>query len=88
MLLDGLKVVTRDGKTSTKYNHWMGSALMFASELCMWRKAGVVKERTKSTLKIGDRGVTCMFVRYKTNYGNNIYMMWNPNTNKIHNTVL
>ena len=35
--------------------------------------------------KIGDRGVTCMFVGFITNYDDNVYSMWNPDKNIIHN---
>ena len=36
--------------------------------------------------KIVDRGVTCMFVGYKTNSGDDLYRMWNPDTNRNYNT--
>ena len=36
--------------------------------------------------KIGDCGFTCMFVGYDKNSGNYVYKMWNPDTNRIHNT--
>ena len=34
---------------------------------------------------IGDIVFNCMFLGYNTNYSNNVYMMWNPDTNIIHN---
>ena len=42
--------------------------------------------RKKSTPKICDRGVTCMFVGYNTDSGDDVYRMWNPKTKIIHRT--
>ena len=42
-VMDGLTLVTSDGKTATKFEHWMGSDPKFASKLRMWGKAGVKK---------------------------------------------
>ena len=58
----------------------------FASKLCTSDEAAVVKERTKRISKIGDCGVNCMFVGYNKNYRDNVYRVWNPDTNIIHNT--
>ena len=64
----------------------MGSIPKFVSKLRMWGKAGVVKEQTKITPKIGDCVLTCMSVGYNQNSGDNIYRMRNPDTTKINNT--
>ena len=60
--LDGLTVVVISSKTATRYDHYMGKVPGFAPILILWGEAGVVKTRKKSTPKIGDRVVTCMFV--------------------------
>ena len=84
--LDGLTVVVRSGKTATRYEHYIGKVPSFASRLRTWGEAVVVKTRKKSTPKIGDQGVTCMFVGYNTDLGDDIYRMWNPNTKRIYRT--
>ena len=60
--LDGLTVVMRSSKTVTRYEHYMGKVPGFVPILISWVEAGIVKTRKKSTPKIGDQGVTCMFV--------------------------
>ena len=52
----------------------------------MWDKEGVFKEQKNSTEKIGDCGFTCTFVGYNKKSGDDVYMMWNPVTNRIYNT--
>ena len=84
--LDGLTVVSRGGKLATRYEHWMGAIPKFASKLRTWGEAGVVKIRNKGTPKIADRGVTCMFVGYNADSGDDVYRMWNPKTNRMHRT--
>ena len=76
----------RRGKTATRYEHYMVKVTGFVLRLITWGEAGVVKTRKKSTPNIGDRGVTCMFVVYNTDSGDDVYRMWNPKTNRIHRT--
>ena len=85
-IMDVLTVSTGGGRTETGYKYWMGIIPKFASKLRTWGEAGVVKGLTKSMLKTSDRVVTYIIVGYNTNSGDNIYRMWNPDTNKIHNT--
>ena len=79
-------MVTSDRKTETRYEDWMVNTRKFASKLRTSDEAGVLKEQTKSIPKICDCGVTCMFVGYNKNYRDNLYRVWNPDTNIIHNT--
>ena len=83
--LDGPTVVVRSGKIATRYENYMGKVTGFRSILITWGEAGLVKTRKKSTPKIGDRGVTCIFVGYNTDSGYDIYRMWNPRK-RIHRT--
>ena len=65
--LERLTVARRGRKAVKQYENWMGSVPNFASKLHTWSKAGVINEQTKSTPKIGDCGVTYMFVGYSKN---------------------
>ena len=64
----------------------MVSVPKFASKLLTWGEARVIKEQIKITPKISDRGVTCMYVGYNTNSGDDVYRIWNPDKNIIHIT--
>ena len=85
-LLDGLVQIKINGKTMTRYEHWFGKVPRFAKKLKIWGEAGVVKTKVVATPKVGDRGVTCMFVGYNTDSGDDVYRMWNPNTKRLHRT--
>ena len=82
-LLDGLVVVTIDGKTATRYEHWAESIPQFTQHLRTWGEAGTVKIKTLATAKVADRGLQCMFVGYAIKHSPDTYRMWNPNTNKV-----
>ena len=60
--LYGLTIMVRSGKTATRYGHYMGKVPGFVPILILWGEAEIVKTRKKSTPKIGDQGVTCIFV--------------------------
>ena len=74
-ILDGMTVLVRSGKIATRYEHYMCTVPSFASRLRIWGDAGVVKTRKKRNPKIGDRGVTCMFLGYNTDSGDDVYRM-------------
>ena len=63
--LDGLTVVVISSNTTTRYEHYMGKVPGFVPILISWVEAGIVKTRKKSTPKIGDQGVTCIFCGIK-----------------------
>ena len=52
-------------------------------KLRTWGEAGVAKTKVLATPKVGDRGVTCMFVGYNTDHGDDVYRMWNPDTKRL-----
>ena len=63
-LLDGLRLVTLNGKTATRFEHWGDQIPRFAYHLRTWGEAGVVKLKQVGTPKLEDRGRLCMFVGY------------------------
>lgn len=82
-LLDGLVQITLNGVTKSRFEHWLGKLPRFTKKLRKWGEAGVVKTKILKTPKIGDRGVTCMFVGYNTDSGDDVYRMWNPDTKRL-----
>ena len=85
-LLDGMVPIMLDGKLATRYEHWAGENPAFVNYLRTWGEAGTVKVKTKNTPKLADRGVPCMFVGYALNHPGDCYRMWNPETNRVHET--
>ena len=63
-MLDGLTMITRKGKTMTRYEHWNGVLPKFCRHLKKWGEAGVVTLRDLKKSKMQDKGITCMFVGY------------------------
>ena len=82
-LLDGLVTTELNGQLKTRFEHWYGKIPRFAKKLRTWGEAGVVKTKILATPKVGDRGVTCMFVGYNTDHGDDVYRMWNPDTKRL-----
>jgi hypothetical protein len=60
--LDGYVVIKQKGIDDTRYVHWCGANPNYTNHLCMWGEAGTVRTKTKTTLKLDDHGVQCMFV--------------------------
>ena len=77
--LDGLRVVTLNGKTATRDVHWYGKNPSWANNLRTWGEAGVVKDGKDG--KTGDRGEAMMFVGYPNNRETDSVKMWDPETN-------
>ncbi len=50
----------------------------------IWGEAGRIK--IGKDRKVGDRGVTCMFVGYTSNHKGDCCRMWNPKTKMIFET--
>jgi hypothetical protein len=86
MLLDGLMVVTVNGITKTRYEHFYGTLPNFVQYLHTWGEAGVVKTWSLTTPKVNDHGVPCMFVGYAKNHPGDTFHMYNPATGGIHET--
>ena len=83
-LLDGLVVTAIEGIKLTRVEHWGGSLPRWVGYLRTWGEAGVVKLKTKTSAKLVQNGVTCMFVGYALNHEGNVYRMWDPSTRRIH----
>ena len=60
--LDNLIPVTRNGKTLTRYEHAGHKIPKFVKHLRTFGEAGIVKNKKDG--KVGDRGITMMFVGY------------------------
>lgn len=82
-LLDGLVVLTINGVTQTRYEHWNGKIPAFAKHLRTWGEAGTVKVKTSTSPKLHDKGVHCMFVGYATDHSGDTYRMYDPTTNRV-----
>lgn len=81
--LDGLIPVTIDGVTKPGIEHWCGKMPLYANHLRKWGEAGVVKIKTNTTPKMGDRGITCMMVGYAGNHNGDCYEMLNMKTKRV-----
>jgi hypothetical protein len=84
--VDGLVVMTLDGKTDTQYVHFGDMNPKFAKHLRIWGEAGTVMIKGTIHPKLKTRGETCMVVGYAPKHTGNIYCMWNPDSNQIHKT--
>lgn len=85
-VLDGLMVVTVNGVTKTRFEHFYHALPTFANYLHAWGEAGVVKIRSYTTPKVDDRGVPCIMVGYAKNHPGDTFRMYNPATGGIHET--
>jgi hypothetical protein len=83
---DGLGVHTIGELTTTRYKHFCGQNPKFAQHLHTWREAGTVKIKMKTTPKLADRGVQCMFVAYAKDHEGGCYQIWDPKTKRVHET--
>jgi hypothetical protein len=84
--LDGLMTIKIKGVTATRYIHFAKKNPAFAQYLQTWGAAGTVKTKTKTTAKLANRGVQCMFVGYAQDHTGDTYRMWNQATNGVHIT--
>jgi hypothetical protein len=83
--LDWLKLITINKVKKTRIEHYGLPLPNFTKYLrTCWGEAEIIKNGKDG--KIGDRGVTCMFVGYASNHEGNCYRMWNPNTKEISKT--
>ena len=76
--LDNLIPVTWNGKTLTRYEHAGHEIPKFVKHLRTFGEAGIVKDKKDG--KVGDRGITMMFVGYANSHAGNCYRMYNPVT--------
>ena len=66
------------GKQATRYDHFCGRNLFFASKIRSWGEAGVLKTRSWPTPKSTERVTLCMMVGYNQGTGLDGYWMWYP----------
>ena len=81
--LDGLVSVTINGVTKSRYEHWVGKNPAFSKYLRTWGEAGKVKIKTKTSTKLKDKGVHCMFVGYTTEHSGDTFRMYDRKTNCV-----
>ena len=79
--LDNLIPVTSKGETMTRYEHAGGIIPTFVKYLRTFGKAGIVKNIKDG--KIGDQGITMLFVGYSSGHTGNCYRMYNPVTSRV-----
>ena len=73
-----------NGVKFIRYEHFHGKKPMYAKNLHTWGEAGTVKIGKNG--KIGDHGITMIFVGYSENHPYDCYRMYNPETSYVHNT--
>jgi hypothetical protein len=78
--LGQLKLIIIKGINKTRIEHYGLPLPKLAQYLRTWGEVGTVQ--TGKDRKMGDRGVTCMFVSYTSNHKGDCYRMWNPKTKK------
>jgi len=84
--LDGLVMVTVNGKRATGYQQVFGSNPWWTKYLRLFGEEEKVKMAIGTAAKLADRGVQCMMVGYAENHDGDVYLMWNPLTECIHVT--
>jgi len=57
--LDGLVMVTMNGKRATCYQHMFGSNPWWTKHLRLFEEVGIIKIATGTSTKLADRGVQC-----------------------------
>jgi hypothetical protein len=79
--LDNLIPVMWNGKTLTWYEHAGLEIPKFVKYLRTFGEAGIVKDKKDG--KVGNRGITMMFVGYANSHAGNWYRMYNPVTSQV-----
>ena len=82
--LDNLIPVTWNGITKTRYEHAGFKIPKFVKHLRTFVEAGIVKNGKDG--KVGDRGITMVFVGYADEHAGNCYRMYNPVTSQVNVT--
>eukprot|EP00957_Ditylum_brightwellii_P181671 13839434-Ditylum_brightwellii.AAC.1 len=83
-LLDGLAIVEVNGEKKTCYEYFHGTVPKFVKHLRTNGEAGTIKTHKKTTPKIANRGVTCMFVGYAIQHEGNCCEMLDPRTSIVY----
>eukprot|EP00957_Ditylum_brightwellii_P182996 13938327-Ditylum_brightwellii.AAC.2 len=79
-MLDWLAVIVIDTKVATRVEHWCGMLPSWAKSLRVWGEVGLVNIKTKTTPKLYNKCITCMYVGYALNHVDGVYRIWNPNS--------
>jgi hypothetical protein len=82
--LDNLIPVIWNGITKTRYEHAGFKIPKFVKYLRTFGEAGIVKNRKDG--KVGNRGITMLFVGYADEHAGNCYRMYNPVTSGVNVT--
>jgi len=80
--LDGLVIVSVNGKRAMCYQHMFGQNPYWAKHLRLFGEAVTVKIVTNTSAKLSDKVVQCMMVGYGKNHDGDVYHMWNPVTSR------
>jgi hypothetical protein len=83
-VLDNLIPVTWNEETKTRYEHVGYDIPKFVKYLRTFGKAGIVKNMKDG--KVGNRGITMMFVGYLSAHTGSCYRMYNPVTLQVSET--
>jgi len=78
--LDNLIPVTFNGVTKTRHEHAGFEISKFIKYLRTFGEAGIIKNGKDG--KVGDRGITMVFVGYADEHAGNYYRMYNPVTSE------
>jgi hypothetical protein len=78
--------VEADGKLATRHQHFCGKNPAFVKDLRIWGEAGTMKIKKTGAPKIADRGTQCVMVGHPADHTSDCCQMWNPITNRIHET--
>ena len=73
--------VTWNRKTLTRYEYAGHEIPKFVKHLRTFGEAGTVKDKKDG--KVGDRGITMVFVGYANSHAGNCYSMYNPVTSRV-----
>ncbi len=79
--LDNLIPVKWKGETKTWYEHAGHKIPKFVKYLRTFGEAGMVKDKKDG--KVGDRGITMLFVGYADGHAGNCYRMYNLVTSQV-----
>ncbi len=79
--LDNLIPVRFNGVTKTRYEHGVFEIPKFMKYLRTFGEAGIIKNGKDG--KVGDRGITMVFVGYADEHAGNCYRMYNPMTSRV-----
>ena len=82
--LDWLSIVELNGVKKTRVEHYQNLMPNFVQHLRTWGEAGTVK--TGKDGKVGDRGVTMIFIGYANSHEGDCYRMLNPITSRVTET--